>query len=278
MSSYRKRRKRKLRPAAIAVVVVILCAAAAGVYLIAGHPFMAWRKTQAQPSSSEASTQSTEASSQADTSILMLVNKTHSMPSGYVPEMTQIAAKYYIQSGVDFRLDSRAATYMVSMLDAARKDGVNIGMVCGYRSSQTQTQLFDNKVQRLLSSGVASASVSSQAALAVAPPGYSEHETGLCADLAYNGKSDLEATFESSPAFTWLNAHASEYGFILRYPKDKTDVTKYEYEPWHYRFVGVDNAKRIKADGLCLEEYLEQLGSSPKTSSQKTVSSKTSSK
>lgn len=275
MAVYR-RKKRKLRPAAVAVAAVIICAAAAAIYLTVGRGGVKTEKTVSSAvssaQSSQASANSTTESSAVDTSLLILVNKTHALPTGYTPQFTTIAAKYYIQSGVDFRMDSRAAPYMVAMLDAARNAGVNIGMVCGYRSNETQAGLFNNKIQRLLSSGVASANVSSEAALAVAPPGYSEHETGLCADLAYNGKSDLEATFENTPAFTWLSAHAAEYGFILRYPKDKVDVTKYEYEPWHYRFVGVDNAKAIKADGLCLEEYLEKLSASSKTSS----SSKTS--
>lgn len=276
MTRYQKRR---LKPGAVVVfVALILCAAVLVTYLIMGY--LQENKeapSGSQPTSSSAVSQASQTASSApavsvtdaDMSLLVLVNKQNSLPVSYSPDLITVPTKYYIQSGVDFRLDSRAAPYMTAMLDAAKKDGVNIGMVCGYRSRETQQGLFEDKISRVIKTGVASANASSAAAQVVAPPGYSEHETGLAADLAYNGNSYLDSSYENTPAFTWLSAHAVEYGFILRYPKDKVSVTQYDYEPWHYRFVGLENAKKIKASGLCLEEYVSQI----KSSSSKTVKS-----
>lgn len=90
----------------------------------------------------------------------------------------------------------------------------------------------------------------------VAVPGTSEHCLGYAADLC-----SLEENFENSDQFAWLQKHCAEYGFILRYPKDKVDITKISYEPWHYRYVGSNHAQIIMSQGLCLEEYLEQYSS-----------------
>lgn len=273
MARYPKRRK--LRTSAVVLLVaLVLCAAVLVVYLIMGYlqdnkaassgsqPTAASSAvSQVSQVSQAASSAPTVSVSDADMSLLMLVNKQNPLPDNYSINFTTIPTKYYIQSGVDFRLDSRAAPYMTAMLDAAKKDGVNIGMVCGYRSNATQATLYQNKINTLMKTGVTSATAESEAAQAVAPPGYSEHASGLAADLAYNGNSYLDSSYENTPAFTWLSAHAAEYGFILRYPKDKTSITQYEYEPWHYRFVGVENAQKIKASGLCLEEYVNQIKS-----------------
>lgn len=90
-------------------------------------------------------------------------------------------------------------------------------------------------------------------------PGTSEHHTGLALDLITPGYQQLDDGFENTAAFKWLDKHSAEYGFVLRYPKDKEDITKIIYEPWHYRYVGVNAAETIKANGWCLEEYVENL-------------------
>ena len=101
------------------------------------------------------------------------------------------------------------------------------------------------------------------AAQYVAPPGTSEHLTGLAVDLIspdwYNTHSSLTSDFENTKQFAWLYAHCAEYGFILRYPKDKVAITGYSYEPWHYRYVGVEAAKEIMSKKICLEEYVAGL-------------------
>jgi D-alanyl-D-alanine carboxypeptidase len=97
-----------------------------------------------------------------------------------------------------------------------------------------------------------------QTLLTSAPAGKSEHHSGLCVDLVESraAQRELDETFEDTEAFAWLSQNAHKYGFILRYPKDKTDITKYSYEPWHYRFVGVYAATIIYEDNITLEEYL----------------------
>jgi D-alanyl-D-alanine carboxypeptidase len=89
-----------------------------------------------------------------------------------------------------------------------------------------------------------------------AKAGESEHQSGLCVDLLERGERYLSVSFEESDCFAWLCENAHKYGYILRYPKGKEDITKYDYEPWHYRFVGVDVARVIYEDKICLEEYL----------------------
>ena len=100
-----------------------------------------------------------------------------------------------------------------------------------------------------------------KAAAVVNPPGYSEHNCGLAADLNSPEHTGLARGFEKTAAFRWLCEHAGDYGFILRYPKDAEDKTEIIYEPWHWRYVGVENAAKINASGLCFEEYIETLQS-----------------
>ena len=99
------------------------------------------------------------------------------------------------------------------------------------------------------------------AAAVVNPPGYSEHNCGLAADLNSPEHTGLDEGFENTAAFRWLCQHAGEYGFILRYPKGAEEKTEITYEPWHWRYVGVENAAKINASGLCFEEYIETLQS-----------------
>jgi LAS superfamily LD-carboxypeptidase LdcB len=94
----------------------------------------------------------------------------------------------------------------------------------------------------------------------VARPGTSEHHVGLAVDILGSGYYSLEQSFENTAAFKWLKAHCAEYGFILRYPKEKEHITGVIYEPWHYRYVGVDVAKEIMSRNITLEEYLEEKG------------------
>ena len=97
------------------------------------------------------------------------------------------------------------------------------------------------------------------AAAVVNPPGYSEHNCGLAADLNSPEHTGLDESFENTTAFRWLCEHAVEYGFILRYPKGAEDKTEITYEPWHWRYVGRENAAKISASGLCFEDYFAQL-------------------
>lgn len=135
------------------------------------------------------------------------------------------------------------------MLAAAKKQGFDFVAFSGYRSFDYQTTLYNNYVNR---DGQAAADRYS------ARPGYSEHQTGLAFDIGERGKENLWLTeeFGETPAGQWLLTNAQDYGFILRFPKNKEDITGYMYESWHYRYVGVDIAKEIKKKDITLEEYL----------------------
>jgi D-alanyl-D-alanine carboxypeptidase len=136
---------------------------------------------------------------------------------------------------------------------AAQKDGIDLYTVSGYRSYERQKTNFENKISTYRSNGMSKVEATQKAATIILPPGTSEHNLGFAMDIC-----SLEQSFENSKAFKWLNEHAADYGFILRYPKNKQDITKIIYEPWHWRYVGVEHAKAIKAAGVCLEEYLRK--------------------
>lgn len=267
---YEYKRIRRLKTGAVvAIIVSIVLSSILIVISIKNHvivkPIMSSSIVDQPDSSSflyssSRSSSLTVSISTADLNLLILVNKDHSLSDSYNFELTSIPRKYFI-SGDDYHFNTIAEPYLVAMLDAAKDDGVKLGIVSAYRTKSYQQGLFQSDVNSFVKSGFSESAAESKAALTVAPAGYSEHETGLAVDLGYNGKSYLNGSeYENTPAFAWLSAHCADYGFILRYPKDKESITQYDYEPWHYRYVGVDSAKKIKASGLCLEEYLKSLG------------------
>ena len=156
---------------------------------------------------------------------ILIANKTYSLPESYAPG-----------------IDKTAESALNKMINAAKQDGINLFIKSGYRSYSTQKTLYNNYVAR---DGVAAADRYS------ARPGHSEHQTGLAFDL-----NSLEQSFDETKEGKWLAEHCHEYGFIIRYPKDKEDVTCYMYEPWHVRYLGDDIAKDVYESGKCLEEYL----------------------
>jgi len=136
---------------------------------------------------------------------------------------------------------------------------VDIRMQSGYRSVDYQTKLYNNKTQYYRDQGCSEADARAKAATIVNPPGYSEHATGLAADLNTPEHTSLDEGFENTAAFRWLCQHAVEYGFILRYPKEAEAVTEITYEPWHWRYVGPENAALISQSGLCFEDAIAVL-------------------
>ena len=179
---------------------------------------------------------------------LILVNRDYILPEGFTPANLANSVKSDPDSK---KLDSRVAPYYNEMYLAAKKDGIDLYPLSGYRSYTLQKNNFSNKIQYYRDQGYNKTEATKKAATIILPPGTSEHNLGFAMDIC-----SLEESFENTKEFRWLMNHADDYGFILRYPKDKEDVTKIIYEPWHWRYVGVDNAKKIKASGLCLEEYL----------------------
>lgn len=184
---------------------------------------------------------------------MVLVNPNVKLPDDYTVE-TETA-----DAATGKELQTEAAEAYRQMAKAAEADGVSLMLCSGYRSVEYQQGLFDKKVEQCLSEGLSQEDAEIKAATIVAAPGHSEHNTGLAADIVTPDHQMLDTAFEQTPAFVWLSQHAAEYGFILRYPRDKTAITGIIYEPWHYRYVGVDNAAAILQSGGCLEEYLAKL-------------------
>lgn len=178
---------------------------------------------------------------------LFLVNRDYIISADYTPKLVHSIGGDSNRDNLDYRV----APHFKAMYLAAQKDGITLTPVSGYRSYATQKRNFENKIQTYMNNGNSKVAATQKAATIILPPGTSEHNVGIAMDII-----SLEQSFENTKAFAWLQANAADYGFILRYPKDKVDVTKIIYEPWHWRYVGVDNAKKIKASGLTLEEYL----------------------
>lgn len=148
-------------------------------------------------------------------------------------------------------LDYRAAEAYQKMYDAGKADGVTLTPVSGYRSYSKQKYLYNNLVQEYLADGYSQEESEALASTRRMPPGSSEHNIGIAMDIGW-----VDSRFADSAEYAWLCEHADDYGFILRYTEENKRYTGVKAEPWHWRYVGVENASKIKASGLSLEEYL----------------------
>ena len=171
---------------------------------------------------------------------VMLVNKYYYLTEEDNPsDLVTLTSKY--NSGVNSSMRKKAADAFMEMSDAASLDNIIIKNASAYRSYKYQVNLYDKYVER---DGKKAADTYSTR------PGFSEHQTGLSTNI-----NEIDSSFENTDAFKWLDKNAYKYGFILRFPRDKEDITGYSYESWHFRYVGKDVAKRIKDEDLTLEEY-----------------------
>lgn len=177
--------------------------------------------------------------------LLLLVNRDNPLPEGYEVELTELSNGQSVATVIYPDLQA--------MFNDARAQGVNPIVASGYRTPEKQQSLMDEKIASLKEEGLSEEDAAVEAAAWVNPVGYSEHQTGLAVDI--NADGIQSAGYE---VYDWLAQNAWQYGFILRYPEDKTEVTGTEYEPWHYRYVGRELAEEIYNSGLCLEEYLGQ--------------------
>ena len=204
-------------------------------------------------SSSASSSEAEEPEEKTDYSVLILVNPWNYIPEDYDVNLVNVQGKY--------NLDEKAAESAKELVSAARKAGFDMVLCSAYRTVEKSAELYSRKVNQFINAGYDEATAKIEAAKWVAPPGTSEHHTGLAMDLVssdyWGYYSDLEHAYENFDSFKWLYEHCAEFGFILRYPKDKQDITGITYEPWHYRYVGKEAAQYIMENGLCLEEYLE---------------------
>ena len=180
---------------------------------------------------------------------MLLVNQDYILPEGYKVKTAKIA------DGTQ-SLDYRVVPYYNKMVAAAKADGISLLAVSGYRSLDRQRANFTRKINYYQGLGYSKAEATRLAAKIVLMPGTSEHNAGLAMDFGTNGNATLDENFGKTEAYKWLSKHAADYGFIMRYPADKTNITKVTYEPWHWRYVGEKAAKEIKARGVTLEEYL----------------------
>lgn len=189
---------------------------------------------------------------------MFLVNNENPLPDNYD---SMIKTKLVHTSWREYYMDDRMADYMINMIAAAAKDGINLEVVSAYRTIEYQQQNFDNSVQQRMDNGMTYDEAYADTAKEVAFPGKSEHNAGLSADIMSDEYTSMDDDgFKNTKAYEWLSQHAAEYGFILRYPEGKEAETGIIYEPWHYRFVGIYYANEIKNSGLCLEEYFESKG------------------
>ena len=181
---------------------------------------------------------------------LQLVNQDHPISADVTTEMTHVRSGIYV--------DSRCYADLMAMIEACRAEDLSPLVCSGYRDLEYQTELFHNKVHRLRMEGMTEEEAQRLAQTIVALPGTSEHHIGLAVDIVDETYQQLTEQQELTAVQLWLISHCWEYGFILRYPNGKSDITKIIYEPWHYRYVGQKVAAEIQHSGLCLEEYLAQ--------------------
>lgn len=179
---------------------------------------------------------------------LVLVN-----PWNPLPEDHSISLK---QVGSGQAVDQRCAQALQAMMEDCRAANLSPLICSSYRTQETQQSLYDAQVNDFLAQGYSRDEAESMAATIVALPGTSEHQLGLAVDIVDQNYQILESSQEDTPVQRWLMEHCWEYGFILRYPEEKSDLTGIIYEPWHYRYVGVEAAKVITQAGICLEEYV----------------------
>lgn len=186
---------------------------------------------------------------QDPTDTLILVNKNNKAPAVPVTLVKPDVQPTRETVSENIYMRPEAAAALEDLFEAAAQDGITLYATSGYRSYSTQKAIFERKLERM---------DEKQANASVAKPGYSEHQTGLAMDIEGETTkgTGLTEAFGESPEGIWTAEHCAEYGFIIRYPKGKTNITGYIYEPWHLRYVGKDAAAEITELGVTFEEYI----------------------
>ena len=175
---------------------------------------------------------------------LIVVNAWNELPEDYSVELTELSNGQ--------KVDSRIYPYLREMFDAAREEGVYPVVREGYRTAEEQQEILEDRIQTYINQGYSRSRAERTAKEWVALPGTSEHQLGIAVDI--NADKSMCSNEE---VYAWLAENAYKYGFILRYPPGKQEITGTSYEPWHYRYVGVEAAQEIYEQGICLEEYFE---------------------
>lgn len=178
---------------------------------------------------------------------LRLVRADNPLPSDFEPELMEIEREE--------RFDARAGRHLQKLIADARAAGYTVYVCSCYRAYETQSWIYWNHVEQYQAEGMTLEQAEAATRLAVNYPGGSEHQLGLAADLLESETQDMEPYIGGSGLMLWLEEHCADYGFIIRYPEGKTNITGVEYEPWHLRYVGTC-ARYIMENDLCLEEFL----------------------
>ena len=182
---------------------------------------------------------------------ILLVNPWNSLPEDYTVKLRKIDENYLVAS--------EAYPALQEMLAACKADGCSPVICSAYRTQEYQENLFNKKVKNLMKTGLTREEAEREAGTVVAVPGTSEHQLGYALDIIDYYNWNLDQSQESTKTQQWLMAHSWEYGWILRYPNGKTELTGIIYEPWHYRYVGKELAAELHELDMCLEEYLQML-------------------
>lgn len=193
--------------------------------------------------------QNKSANSVVKDELLTLVNFENTIPKDWKVDLVQL------NNGQS--VDRRIYDDLIAMLQAAKSEGLNPLICSSYRTNEKQERLYQNKVSEYLSQGYSKVEASDKAAFWVARPGTSEHQLGLAVDIVSTKNQRLDRSQENTVEQQWLIQNSWKYGFVLRYPTNKNSITGVGYEPWHYRYVGKEHAKKINELGVCLEGYVK---------------------
>ena len=248
-----RRRQRRYREAMrnrVIAAVVLVALIVGAVFIVKGckkgETLPADDRQEQQTDTPEENTP--EPSVNVDDELLTVVNPWNPLPEDWVCDLVTLSDGR--------RVDSRCYEAFEEMMAACRDAGYAPFLCSAYRTQETQQSLYDNKVQRLMNSGMGEEEAKVEAAKAVAIPGTSEHQLGLAVDIVDANMQDLTDEQENTETQKWLMANSWRYGFIHRYPNGKTDITGIIYEPWHYRYVGKAAAQDIFNRDITLEEYV----------------------
>lgn len=248
-------KRKRVMPVVIYSLFVMVCVACAGTKFYSDYENEKQQSVLAMKSKEVEKKELTNMNrlvNNDDCRMYELINKTNKLEKNYTPDNLVYPAVNTVIKGKDNRnlLRRNAAKSLEGMFAAAKKDGVILYLHSGFRSYDTQNLIYTTGIKKQ----------SSDSDDYIAKPGESEHQTGLAADLSSKEANfKLDDSFEKSAAYKWLTSNSYKYGFTLRYPKNKENITGYKYEPWHYRFVGKDIAQYLQKDQLTLEEFYKKI-------------------
>ncbi len=205
-------------------------------------------KSGVSKKNTDAGASADELSSKEDSWSLVLINEENPLDTAYIPELEAVREGSFV--------DVRIVEDAKKMLEDAEKEGLNMYIVSAHRDYETQREVFNTTMTEWISQGSTPLEAYEETKKSVAVPGTSEHASGLAMDITSGQYGELDEKQAETDEAKWLAANCWKYGFILRYPLDKSDVTGIVFEPWHYRYVGKDAAKEIMEKDITLEEYL----------------------